>query len=227
LRFFFAQPGGKAYTVIVWRTMNASDRTMLRRVVLEKRDMLSPGEQQRRSSLITSRLVGMEELGGAAKVLVYMHFRSEVWTLELIRLLLAGGKTVSIPCVVPGASRLLAVRITDPVNQVRPGYCGIPEPLPGLLDHCACDPADIDVVIVPGSVFDRRGGRLGYGGGFYDRFLAVDAPGALRISPAYELQLIERVPVESHDQFMDFVVTERRIYACRRKRYGQNTRLQG
>ncbi|MDD3617764.1 MAG: 5-formyltetrahydrofolate cyclo-ligase [Desulfobulbaceae bacterium] len=207
--------------------MKASDRTKLRRAVLEERNLLSPGELQRRSTLITAGLLGMQELDRAATVLVYMHFRSEVRTLELIRLLLARGKTVSIPCVVPGVSRLLAVRITDPVNQVRPGYSGIPEPLPELLSHGICDPADLEVVIVPGSVFDRRGGRLGYGGGFYDRFLTVDAPGALRISPAYELQLVARVPMEPHDQFMDFVVTERRIYACGRNRYGRNTRLQG
>lgn len=207
--------------------MNTSDRNRLRRTVLAERDRLSAGERRRKSSLITAHLMEMQELMNAATVLVYMHFRSEVRTLELIRQLLAQGKTVAIPTTVTVKSRLLAVRITDPKIQVRPGYCGIPEPLPGLIDNSTCNPDDIDAVIVPGAVFDHCGGRLGYGGGYYDRFLALDAPRAVRVGPAFELQLVDRVPVEPHDQFVDFVVTERKVYDCRRYRHAENSCLPG
>jgi 5-formyltetrahydrofolate cyclo-ligase len=198
--------------------MSDIERNMLRRAVLAERDRLSVDERLRRSSMITSRLLRMPELIPAETIFVYMHFRSEVLTMELITQLLARAKNVTIPYVLADTSRMLAIRITDPEHQVIPGYYGIPEPLPPLLKHAACQPDTIDAVIVPGSVFDRGGRRLGYGGGFYDRFLALEAPQAVRISPAYELQLVERVPVEPHDQRMDFVVTEKTIYTCRRNR---------
>lgn len=205
--------------------MSDTERNKLRRAVLAERDRLPVAERYRKSSLITSRLLRMPELIHAATVFVYMHFRSEVLTLELIRQLLVLKKNVAVPWTEIGTFRLLAIRITDPENQFRPGYCGIPEPLPSLVEHSACHPDTIDAVIVPGAVFDRSGGRLGYGGGFYDRFLARNAPRAVRISPAYELQLVHRVPLEPHDQCMDFVVTERKIYQCRRNRHAQDSCL--
>jgi 5-formyltetrahydrofolate cyclo-ligase len=63
---------------------------------------------------------------------------------------------------------------------------------------------------MPGSVFDLRGGRLGYGGGFYDRFLQTAAPQALRIGLAYDLQVVAAVPLQRHDQQLDYLVTETR-----------------
>lgn len=78
------------------------------------------------------------------------------------------------------------------------------------------EPASIDVVIIPGSVFDRQGGRLGYGGGYYDRFLAQAAPQALRVALAYELQLVDAIKLQPHDQLMDWLVTEKTSYHCRR-----------
>ena len=80
------------------------------------------------------------------------------------------------------------------------------------------DPATIDTVLIPGSVFDPSGGRLGYGGGFYDRFLTEAAPRAIRLGVAFELQLVDQVPMEPHDQYMDILVTEQQIYDCRRIR---------
>jgi 5-formyltetrahydrofolate cyclo-ligase len=78
------------------------------------------------------------------------------------------------------------------------------------------DPASIDTVLIPGSVFDVTGGRLGYGGGFYDRFLSNSAPQATRIGLAFSRQLVDRVPMEPHDQYMDFLVTEEQIFDCKR-----------
>jgi len=198
--------------------MNREDRITLRRKILAKRDRLTGEARLEKSRLVAAKIMGLREVKGAAVFCVYMHFRSEVRTLELIRQLLAAGKTVTVPSTRPAATKLLAVRITDPVHQVGPGYCGIPEPLPQQVKSSLWAPEDIDLVIVPGSVFDRLGGRLGYGGGFYDRFLAQEAARALRLAPAYELQLVDRVPVEVHDQPMDFVVTENTVYDCRRNR---------
>ena len=196
--------------------MNNGQRNTLRQKVLARRDGLSPHHRAEKSALITAALLGHQKIIDAERVFTYMHFRSEVQTGNLISLLLAAGKTVTIPYTLKEESRLLAVRITDPEHQVEPGYCGMPEPLPHLVEQETCVPNDINVVVVPGSVFDRTGGRLGYGGGYYDRFFSQEAPHAVRIGVAYELQLIDRVPVEAHDQFMDFLVTEDKIYICGR-----------
>ncbi len=196
--------------------MERMGRSELRQTILARRDRLPPAEQAGKSRDIVAKLFDMEEIGAAGHLFVYAGFRSEVQTGDFIDQCLAAGKTVSVPVTLVESSSLLAVRITDPKAQLRPGYCGIPEPPPSLAERNRVDPATIDVVIVPGSVFDSRGGRLGYGGGYYDRFLSGQAPGALRIALAYDLQVVDRVPMEPHDQRMDRVVTEKTIYRCRR-----------
>jgi len=207
--------------------MSNLDRNTLRQKVLALRDALSAQEMIEKSASVIFRLTALPVLQSAGLVFTYVHFRSEVRTLQLIRLLLSTGKKVAVPSTVREESRLLAVQITDPRQQLEPGYCGIPEPLPHQVQKMVCSPADIDVVLVPGSVFDPSGGRMGYGGGFYDRFLSKEAPRATRIGLAYELQLVERVPLEEHDQCMDFLVTENHLYDCRRKRYAPNSCVSG
>ena len=163
----------------------------------------------------------------AEHLFVYVHFRSEVQTMALIKQLLADGKNVSVPVTLPEESRITAVQLTDPDSQLVPGYYGILEPTPARIAEAAVNPATLDTVLVPGSVFDPLGGRLGYGGGFYDRFLSRDAPRAIRVGLAFEKQRVSRVPMEPHDQYMDLLVTEQQIYDCRRNRNAQNSSIQG
>jgi 5-formyltetrahydrofolate cyclo-ligase len=194
--------------------------------MLAERDRIPPHLLKARSLAITTRVLDLPVLANAAVVFVYMHFRSEVRTDALIRALLAMERTVCVPRTLPGQSRLLAVRISDPDHEVAPGYHGIPEPLPHLLTGGAViSPRDINAVIVPGSVFDSGGGRLGYGGGYYDRFLALEAPAAVRLALAFGMQLVDKVPAEPHDQYMDWVVTEEKLYDCRRNRHAQDSRI--
>jgi len=207
--------------------MRSEDRTTLRREILAERDRISAESLKRWSQAITDRVLALPALASPSVVFVYMHFRSEVRTFELIRALLARGSTVCVPRTLSGQSRLQAVRISDPDKDVAPGYCGIPEPLPDLPARAVVAPSDIDAVIVPGSVFDPRGGRLGYGGGYYDRFLGLECPEAPRIALAFELQVVAKVPAEPHDQDMDFVVTEENLYDCRRYRHAQDSSLSG
>lgn len=113
-----------------------------------------------------------------------------------------------VPRTLPGEG-LDAYKINDLDLDLAPGFCSIPEPV--LERVVLFEPSKIDVVILPGSVFDLNGGRLGYGGGYYDRFLANGAPQALRIGLAYEMQLVDEVPVMAHDQPLDYLVTEKRV----------------
>ena len=192
----------------------AEDRTNLRTHTLTARDSLSAEERQRKSRAITERILALPEFTASRSVFAYVSFRSEVGTLPLIAHCLSRGVAVSVPLTLPAEHRLLAYAITDLGRDLAPGYCGIPEPLQTLP---LVDPASIEVVVMPGSVFDVHGGRLGYGGGFYDRFLQAAAPQALRIGLAYDLQVVEAVPLKSHDQQLDYLITETRTIHLERK----------
>ncbi len=198
---------------------------MLRQERLAARDQLDPISRCGKSGRIHRLLLAHPAAAAAEHFFLYIHFRSEVETLPLLNKLLAAGKTVSVPLTLRREGRLLAVQITDPASQLRPGCFGILEPNREQIRQTAVNPAEIDIALVPGSVFDRRGGRLGYGGGFYDRFLSQDAPQALRIGLAFAMQLTDRVPLEPHDQVMDILVTEEQVYECRRNRHAQDSHL--
>lgn len=199
---------------------NTITSCLLRRAALAARDQLDPISRSEKSSRIAALLTEHPAVREARHLFIYVHFRSEVETLPLIEHFLAAGKTVSVPLTLRKEQRLSAVRITDPARQLSPGCFGILEP---TQEQTAADPAAIELALIPGSVFDHFGGRLGYGCGFYDRFLSQDAPQALRVALAYAMQLAEHVPLEAHDQLMDLLVTEEQCYDCRRIRDAQDS----
>lgn len=186
--------------------MTMESREILRQRVLAARDALPEGVRQERSAQICARLWEIPAMAAARTIMVYVSFRSEVATGPVIAHAMARGIAVAVPRTEVKAKRLAVHLLSDPVHDLRPGYCGIMEPDPARA--ALLDPAAIDVVILPGSVFDWAGGRLGYGGGYYDRFLAQEAPQALRVAVAYDLQVVSKVPVLAHDMRLHWLVTE-------------------
>ena len=138
----------------------------------------------------------------------------DVETLEIIKRCLKVGVRVAVPLVESSTVSMVPLLIKDPGKDLVPGYYNIPEPDPEKT--MPIEPAEIDAAVIPGSVFDINGGRLGYGGGYYDRFLVNKAPQAKRIGFAFELQVIDQVPVAPHDQPLDVLITEKRIVNIRR-----------
>jgi len=199
------------------------DRNSLRKSRLAARDRMEPALRKEKSRKIHKLLTGHPVITDADHLFVYVDFRSEVETMDLIRQLIAAGKTISVPVTLLEESRLQAVRLTNPDTQLMPGCYGIPEPTPDQIAKATVDPLTIDTVLIPGSVFDTGGGRLGYGGGYYDRFLTESAPQSARVGVAFEQQLVEQVPMEPHDQYMDVLVTEQQIYDCGRNRHAQDS----
>lgn len=195
------------------------DRNTLRKSGLAARDQMEPALRKEKSRRIHALLTDHPVVTDANHLFVYVDFRSEVETMDLIRHLIAAGKTISVPVTLLDKSRLKAVRLTNPDTQLVPGCYDILEPTPDQIAKATVDPTTIDTVLIPGSVFDTGGGRLGYGGGFYDRFLTESAPQAARVGAAFELQLVDLVPMEPHDQYMDVLVTEQQIYNCGRNRH--------
>jgi len=188
--------------------MGADTRQKMRKQVLAKRDLLEIRERHKKSAAITERILSMPDMDNWKTLFVYVNFRSEVETLQLIRRCLENGQCVAVPLVDSAQSTMIALQVIDLEQDLQPGYYGIPEPDPAKTT--LVEGKEIDAVMLPGSVFDTAGGRLGYGGGYYDRFLVNDAPQASRIGLAFELQVVPAVPLEPHDQRLDYLITEKR-----------------
>nr|WP_320010926.1 5-formyltetrahydrofolate cyclo-ligase [uncultured Desulfobulbus sp.] len=189
------------------------DRQKIRQDRLKLRNHLSKNERQLKDEQVQSRLLSSVAIMQFQHFFIYCSYRTEVDTSKLICQLLTMGKTVSVPLVRTQTASMDAVVLRDPSLELVAGYKGIPEPRSNLVPERLLDPRKVEVVLLPGSVFDHSGNRLGYGGGYYDRFLANQAPQALRVGLAYKLQLVELLPAQHHDIPMDFLVTESDIYS--------------
>ncbi|MDR0861448.1 MAG: 5-formyltetrahydrofolate cyclo-ligase [Oscillospiraceae bacterium] len=153
---------------------------------------------------IRENLLAMPEFARADVILFYFSIGREPDTHELIHSAFGMGKTVALPVTMPDGS--MTARIVNDVTSLSIRNLGIPEPddtRPPLL------PEEIDLIVVPAVAFDRRGYRLGRGGGFYDRYLARTS--GCSVGLAREGLLRDCVPVEPHDMAVDCVVTERGV----------------
>jgi len=195
--------------------MQMNDGARLRKDILAARNRLTPAELADKSTAICQTLLGLDQIRKCRSIFAYVSFRSEVATFDLIDRLIGMGKTVTVPITRVQEKRLDAIRITNPAADLVPGYCAIPEPKEELWHSRLVDPGEIETILLPGSVFDERGGRFGYGGGYYDRFLA-QIPAAARIGLAFDLQIVDLAPLSDHDQLLDLVVTETRVISGRR-----------
>ena len=183
----------------------------LKSKILRLRDRLSEQQQLQYSQAICDHVLQMDLLQQATTVFIYVDFRSEVQTTSLILRMLEMGKKVVVPVTLLHEKDLLPVAIYDLETDLAPGYASIPEPVEDIRQTNYVAPETIDLIFLPGSVFDEHGGRMGYGGGFYDRFVSNKAPQAHRIGLCYEVQIVEKAPLQEHDELLDGIVTEKRI----------------
>lgn len=195
-----------------------AQRSTLRRRILDQRNGISARERALLDGRILQRILSLPDVQEKTCFFIYCSYQTEVATEPLIEALLAQGKTVTVPLTDAASSTMQAVAIQDPQKELLPGYKNIPEPNPGIVPQRVVPPERIEIALIPGSVFDRQGNRLGYGGGYYDRFLALQAPQALRIGLAYGFQVVERLPAQLHDVPMDMLVTESDLFSWSRDR---------
>jgi len=183
----------------------------LRQKILALRDALHSEERQKKSASIHQHLFSLPEFVTAQSVAFFVSFKSEVLTESMIREALALPKVVAVPTTDLTNRRLLFSRIMDYTGDLAPGTWGILEPRPDRVSPLAL--AEIDLVITPGAVFDQKGQRIGYGGGFYDGLLKSFHKPAVAL--AYAVQMVEEVPtVSGHDEPVDIIITEEGIIRC-------------
>ncbi|MFA6214385.1 MAG: phosphoribosylglycinamide formyltransferase [Candidatus Micrarchaeia archaeon] len=164
---------------------------------------------------IMDKFVRLPDFYGAKCMLLYSAIRGEVHTDFIIKSALSLGKKVALPAT-NKASHALELYSISSMEELEEGAFGIPEP-PRLPER-RVDPKEVDLAVVPGVCFDRRGHRIGYGMGYYDSLLR-GVPGR-KIGLAYSFQITDRVPEEMHDVAMDAILTEGEIICCSSSKSG-------
>jgi 5-formyltetrahydrofolate cyclo-ligase len=180
----------------------------VRRRTLEKRDRIEPQERARLSELIAHRFLSLPEVVEAEIVMAFWSFGSEPDTSPTLDALTRRGVGVALPRI---ADPDIEARLWLPGDPMRETSFGALEPVAGR----AILPVDVDVVLTPGVAFDRRGRRVGYGGGFYDRFLRGKREDATAVGVCFGVQLRdEPLPGGSFDLRVDVVVTDSETIRC-------------
>lgn len=181
----------------------------LRRQFLALRDEIPTEDRFQLDESILLSLLSLKEYRHAETVMIFVSYKSEVDTHAVITESLRRGKRVLVPIVQPEDHTLLLGRISN-MQDLVPGAYGILEPREDRRDIYPA--RTVDFVLVPGAVFDRRGYRIGYGGGYYDRLIPTFRRDAVLCGIGYECQLTESVPTEAHDQKLDLLITEKNVY---------------
>ena len=194
---------------LMTNTSISKKKEKLRERVLATREALELDQVEIGAQAILERVLGLEEYRRAALVHIYISSKeNEVDTRELIGISLEQGKRVAVPVLEQG-KKTMAHALIESLDGLVAGPWGLVQPDPAkavLLEKEAV----IDLVVVPGIAFDRRGHRIGFGGGFYDRFLA-DVQ-AVKAGLCYDDLVLQEIPNEPHDIPMDIVVAQSATY---------------
>lgn len=182
----------------------------LRKQVLQARNSLTKAEINKKSLVICDKLKEIEGFTQADTIMAYLPFRNEVDITSLFNALWSGSKRIVIPVCDPVSIKLIPSLLLDITHDLTPGTWGILEPKPEAMRPV--DPTEIDFVIVPGVAFDPAGNRLGYGGGYYDRFLPRLKMGTPKVAVAFQLQILDALVPGEFDVPMDMVITEEQAY---------------
>lgn len=188
--------------------MNLSEKAQLRLKMMNIRTSLSTNEVQTKSNKIIEQFILLPQYMKAKTLLVYLPFKNEIDTKPLIKKSWQDNKRILVPVCQPEKKLLLSDLYS--FNELKANKYGILEP---AKEHQRSTPhEEVDLAIIPGVAFDYSGYRLGYGGGYYDRFLDNLLPDCTKIGLVFDFQLIDKVPTEPHDTRVDIILTENRIH---------------
>ncbi|NPA54227.1 MAG: 5-formyltetrahydrofolate cyclo-ligase [Aquificae bacterium] len=170
-------------------------KNSIREALLQERELYSPTNEEIEN--IKKRFFSLPKVKASKYVLLYFPHKKEVNTLPIIDELLKQKKVILLPKVKD--KDILPIQVKN-LSTLKSGYAGIKEP-----EGNPVSPEIIDVIVIPGIAFDKRGYRLGYGKGFYDRFLKKTK--GLKVGLAYDFQVLDKLPKEEHDVPVDILIT--------------------
>lgn len=178
----------------------------LRNIIKQKRMKLDKEEKLLLDSRITEKFLTSDYFKECTTIFMYVSMNDEVETKNILAKALELKKNVYVPKVDNVAKTMRALKINSLLDLNESGAFGILEPSM----NCEELKGDADLILVPGLAFDLNGGRLGYGGGFYDKFLK-NSKSSKRIALSYDFQIVNEVPLEEFDEKVDLIITENRI----------------
>lgn len=189
--------------------MRTDIKRTIRKEIKERRASMPFNEVLESSSRIFEAIRNMPEIKSSQKIFCYVSFENEVYTHSFINELLSLKKEVYVPCVDTACKCTMNAVLIESLEELIPGCYGILEPT-CTQGKIIC-PHEIDTIIVPAVAFDKNRYRLGYGGGYYDTYLAQTSDSCYKIGVCFDFQLLDKLPFESHDKQVDIVVTDKTI----------------
>ncbi len=184
------------------------DKAVIRKEIIRIRDSIDRQAKRIKDTEIEKNLLLQKEFEIAKNIMVFASFRSEPDTYGIMQKSFELGKRVILPKVNRESHELLLYEIID-INELAPGYMNIPEP--DVPETRSFHAEDLDLMIIPGIAFGRKGERIGYGGGYYDRLIQTIKRRPPLVAIAYDEQIIEKVPVLDHDINVNKIITDKRV----------------
>ncbi len=195
------------------------DKITARQMIRKKKRQMSLEEIEEKSKRIIERLIASEVYQKATTLYCYVSYNQEVMTKPLIRHALEAGKNVAVPKV---NGKDMEFIYLQSLEELRSGYQGIEEPT-GFKIACA----NSVLMLMPGLAFDRKGNRVGYGGGFYDRYLEQYREfNFTKLALAFDFQIMDSLEIEECDKQVDMIITEERKFCFYEERMNKTNSVQ-
>ena len=186
-----------------------NDKKMLRKEILAKRKNIDTAKKEDMDKKIVDKFYESKYYKEAKNIFIYISYDSEINTKEIINKALIDNKRVYVPRTEFKTRLMDAVEITSLDNLIESEY-GILEP---AMEEPHIEPDELDLIVVPGVAFDRNGGRMGYGAGFYDRYFKQiskdNMKKVIKLALAYDFQILEKIPMNEQDVPVNYIITEK------------------
>ena len=187
-------------------------KEQIRKEIINKRILMNPQETSAKSQTIFEYLVEMKSFEKSCCIFTYLSFKNEVNTDRIVDFSLKNGKDLYIPLCNTAIKELVVCKM-ESWEDLELSRFGILEPK--IENIKIGNREDISLAIVPGVVFDKKGNRIGYGAGYYDKFFSSLKKDICKVGICYSFQVMDSITVSSYDVPMDYLVTEKEIIKCK------------
>lgn len=194
------------------------EKKEIRNLILNKRNNLKLKEKSLKDESIFKTLIENDLYKTSKNIFIFINYGSEVETKKIINKAIQDGKKIYVPKTIKESKEMRAIEIKS-LENLKEDKFGIlePENFEGEINK-----NELDLIIVPGAAFDRRGNRIGYGGGYYDRYFSDLEINIKKVALSYELQLVKNIVSEKYDIKVDFIITENEIINTNKKSCKKN-----
>jgi len=186
------------------------NKNEIRKAMSKQRRSMSENQVKDKSNTIIEKLMNTKEFENAQSLMVYLSFDNEVYTFDFIEKAMRLGKKIIVPYTIKETYEIIPTLLTNIEDDLEVSTYGYMEPKRSKIQPIL--EKNIDLTLVPGLAFDRSMNRIGFGKGYYDRYLVKTKKESKNMALAYEYQVLEEIASEYYDVKMDYIITEENIY---------------